>query len=137
MHMATNTNTPKITTIEQGVAQFITASRWADEAVTAIQGLLKGHMSPEQVSAKLMPHVAEYYGHTLVAKTRGKGMTWDREVDGWETAKKMHQRLCSKVLGETSAQEVVAVPRALDSAVYDLLTKYTKAQIKAALAAYK
>lgn len=135
--MATNTNTPKINSLSEAVAQFCTATRWADEAVSAAQRFLKGTVSPEGIAAKLMPHVAEYYGHTLVAKTRGKGMTWDREVDGWETAKKMHQRLCSKVLGETSAQEVVAVPRALDSAVYDLLTKYTKAQIKAALAAYK
>jgi hypothetical protein len=134
MHMSKSINT---TAISKAVSQFITATRWADEAVATLQDLLKGHMSPDKVASTLMPHVAEYYGHTLVAKTRGKGMTWDREAADWETAKKQHQRLCMRVLGETSAQEVVAVPRALDSAVYDLLTKYTKAQIKAALAAYK
>ena len=81
------------------------------KAIEAIRAALKGQMSPETVAAALMQPVATYYGVKLVAKTRGEGVTWDKDSAKWETAKKSHQRLCKSVMGETAKQrEELDVP---------------------------
>ena len=81
------------------------------KAVEAIRAALKGQLSPEAVQQALMQPVATYYGVKLVAKTRGEGVTWDKDSAKWETAKKSHQRLCKSVMGESAKQrEELDVP---------------------------
>lgn len=98
-------------TITTMVSNALNAATAYGSAVEGIRTALKGQLSPDAVRAALLEPVAAYYKVSLVAKTRGEGVTWDIENAKFETAKKAHQRLVKDVLGKSVSQsEELAVP---------------------------
>ena len=93
------------------VSTALNAAHAYGTAVEGIRSALKGQLSPEAVRDALMLPVATYYGVTLVAKTRGEGVTLDTTAAKFEAAKKALQRLCKDVLGKSENQsEELDVP---------------------------
>ena len=126
------------TSINQLVRDALTAVHSYNDAVAKIKAQLKGSVDPVTVRATLLPHVAGFYKVALVPKERGEGVTMDTESPKFEAAKSAIRRLVADVTGKSANQSAdVAVPRALDKAVYALLSQYTKAQIRAALNMYE
>lgn len=100
-------------TITTMVSNALNAATAYGSAVEGIRNALKGQLSPDAVRAALLAPVAAYYKVSLVAKTRGEGVTWDIENAKFETARKAHQRLVKDVLGKSvsvSQSEELAVP---------------------------
>ena len=88
------------------VRSALTAASKYGAAIAELQAIAKGDkMSPEDVRAALLKPVAAYYGHTLIAKTRGEGFTLDKEGVNYEATKKALQRLTADVVGKSTAQK--------------------------------
>ena len=127
--------TKTINTITSLVSNALNAAHAYSSGVEGIRTALKGQLSPEEVRTALLEPVAAYYKVPVLAKLRGEGdalceyIKTIREdgkvrtvralqadegavyVEGFEAAKKAHQRLVKDVLGKSVSQsEELAVP---------------------------
>lgn len=81
---------------------------------------LNGQLSSEDVKAALLKPIASYYSVKLIAKTRGDGLTWDKDAPKYAAAVKAHQRMAADISGKTNSSDEVEIPAELLAAAQKL-----------------
>ena len=92
-------------TINTLVATALNAAHAYSDTIVKLRTQMRGHLSPDQVRATLLPYVAGYYKVALVAKTKGEGIRMDAEAAKYEAAKKALQRLTADIVGKVGNQK--------------------------------